>query len=98
MQTSLPQTVLSELVEKLAGIEHERWSHWQRYLHSKCRRQPDGSLVIPADLVSKWERESATPYAELPESERESDRVQVGRYLPFIMEVLGVTVDPVPLS
>jgi len=40
-----------ELIEKLAAIEHERWAHWQSYLHSKCLKNENGSLTIPAELV-----------------------------------------------
>jgi hypothetical protein len=77
------------LVEKLAEIEHERWAHWQRYLHSKCKRQPDGSLLIPAELVARWERQIATRYAHLDEAEKESDREQVRKYLPVITSSLA---------
>jgi hypothetical protein len=79
---------LEGLIEKLANVEHERWSHWQRYLHSKCERNSDGSLVIPANLVEQWESQMSTPYSVLSESEKESDREQVRRYLPIIAEVL----------
>jgi hypothetical protein len=73
-----------KLYEQLAAIEHERWADWQRYLHSKCERNPDGSLTIPAGLVAHWERQIATPYAELSERERDSDREQVDRYWSLI--------------
>lgn len=72
------------LVDRLAAIEHERWSHWQRYMHSKAARQEDGSLLIPADLVARWEKQIATDYADLSADEQESDREQVERYLPVI--------------
>jgi hypothetical protein len=72
------------LVEELAAIEHNRWAHWQSYLHKQCARQPDGSLLIPSALVSHWEAQIATPYSDLSESEQESDREQVRRYLPLI--------------
>ena len=74
----------SELLEQLAAIEHERWAHWQRYMHEKGNRQHDGSLTLPADLVIKWDRLINTPYEQLTEKERESDREQVRRYLPLI--------------
>jgi hypothetical protein len=77
------------LLEKLARIEHERWSHWQRYVHEKGSRNSDGSLTIPADLVAHWERLIATPYAQLTDEERESDRDQVRRYLPIVAEAFG---------
>ncbi|PPU49071.1 hypothetical protein XdyCFBP7245_22480 [Xanthomonas dyei] len=78
------------LREELAAIEHERWAHWQSYMHSKCDRQDGvpGALVIPAELVGKWERQASLAFSELGEKERESDREQVDRYLPFIVKNL----------
>lgn len=73
-----------DLVEELAAVEHERWSHWQRYLHKQCVPGPDGSLTIPANLVSQWTRQINTAYAQLSEKEKDSDREQVWRYLPII--------------
>ncbi len=80
--------VLNSLIEVLADIEHDRWSHWQRYVHDHARRQPDGGLLLPPDLVARWERQIATRYEDLPESEKESDRDQVRRYLPVIAAAL----------
>ena len=77
---------LEGLIEELADVEHERWLHWQRYLHSKCERSSDGSLVIPANLVEQWESQMNTPYLELSEVEKESDREQVRRYHPIIAD------------
>ena len=74
----------SELVERLAEIEHKRWSHWQRYLHGKGSRQDDGSLLLPASLVVRWTQEFETDYSELDEVQKESDREQVWRSLPDV--------------
>lgn len=79
------------LLEQLAAIEHERWAHWQRFMHGKGERRPDGSLVLPADLVAQWERLIETPYAQLTDKERESDREQVRRYLPVVAQAYGPT-------
>jgi hypothetical protein len=80
--------ILSSLLEPLAAIEHERWSHWQNYLHSKCVPNPDGSLTVPAELVEKWALQASTPYADLTEKEQESDREQVQRYIPLIANTI----------
>lgn len=77
---------MDELFERLASIEHERWGDWQRYLHGLCARREDGCLVIPAALVARWERQIATPYADLTEQEREADREQVRRYWALLAE------------
>jgi len=82
---------LHSLVDKLADIEHQRWSHWQRYLHSKCERADDGSLVIPAHLVDRWESQMNSPFSALSEEEKESDREQVRRYLPIIADALNLS-------
>ena len=82
------ENVLSSLVEVLAAIEHERWSHWQNHLHSKCIANPDGTLTIPSECAERWSKQASTPYADLTESERESDRDQVRQYLPVIAAAL----------
>ncbi len=78
------------MMEELAALEHERWASWQRYLHSKCRPHigqdggMTGALVIPAELVERWERQIDTPYADLSEREKESDRAEVRKYMQII--------------
>ncbi len=85
----LPDPLSSgELMEELAAIEHERWAHWQRYVHSQCVPGGDGSLTIPAGLVLRWTEQITTAYADLTEAEKESDREQVRRYLPAIASAL----------
>jgi len=80
---------LDDLLDTLAAIEHERWSHWQRYMHSKAIQRSDGSLLVPAELVGQWERQIETPFEQLSEQEKDSDREQVQKYLPLIKASLG---------
>lgn len=85
MKRSEVESLLEGIVDQLAAINHERWSHWQLYMHSKGDRLPDGALVLPAELVAYWEAQIATSYANLSEAEKLSDREQVRRYLPLIV-------------
>ena len=68
------------LFERLAEIEHQRWADWQRYMHNRGIGNEDGSLTIPPFFVKQWERQIKTPYSELSEKEKDSDRDQVKRY------------------
>lgn len=81
-----------DLLEELAAIEHERWSHWQRYLHDQCAPGPDGSLIIPGSQARRWSTQMNTPYSRLSDDERESDREQVRRYLPIIARMLDQAI------
>ena len=80
-----------ELFEKLAGIEHQRWSDWQKYLHSKLKyvewkegeKTMCGYLLDPNDY-ERWERQIDTDYKDLSEKEKDSDREQVMRYWNLI--------------
>ena len=83
-----------KLREKLAEIEHQRWADWQNYVFEKCERHFDiykdkkgeliaketGGLIIPEWAVKNWARQINTPYSELSEKEKSSDRDQVMRY------------------
>lgn len=84
----MTEAELTELTEMLAELEHERWSDWQRYVHSEGMRSANGDLILPARLVAGWERQFNTPYSALTEAEKESDRKQVRKYLPLILKHL----------
>jgi hypothetical protein len=89
MKRAEAEKLLRGLEDALAAIEHERWSHWQRYMHDQAVKQPDGSLLIPTDLVKRWEAQSNTRFMALSDEEKESDRKQVRAYLPVIADALS---------
>ena len=78
------QKSLNQFIEAGANLEHERWSGWQKYLHSLCTANDDGSLTISPERVKHWQRQIDTPYSELSEREKEYDRKEVRKYLPLI--------------
>lgn len=81
---------ISELKEKLAAIEHERWADWQKWCHKVLReelRYNDMETNLE-EILSRWDKQIATPYPELSEQEKQSDREQVERYWPLITQLL----------
>ena len=89
----------SKLMEELAAIEHERWSKWQRYMHSKMMPSADdGIWLIGEEFIKRWERQINTPYEELSEEEKESDREQVRMYwdkfFPPVQEAIHKRANP----
>ena len=75
-----------EFVEKGADLEHMKWVGWQSYL-SKSEWTKNGYL-IPKELCIKWQKQIDTPYSKLSEEEKESDRIEVRKYLPLIRRFL----------
>ena len=76
------------LREELANLAHERWSHWMRYMFQQGRRNPDGTWMMPADKAARWTRQMVTPYADLPESEKDSDRIEAEKIFEIIRPYL----------
>lgn len=72
------------LIAMLANIEHERWSRWQKHIHSMGIKNEDGSLIIPAELVKRWEKQINTSYYDLSEKEQISDIKQVMKYFTLL--------------
>lgn len=72
------------LREKLAELCHEQWSGWMKYLFSKNPVESDGSWVMPAWAVERWQRQMDTPYSELSESEKQSDRNEADKFLVLL--------------
>jgi len=72
--------------EALAAYAHGAWCRWMRYMWSKCTPNADGSLTIPAWAVDRWERQMSTPYVELPQGERASDRQEADAMLAIFAQ------------
>lgn len=65
---------MKNLIEKLAAIEHERWSAWHKWMRD--RQTPEN--------MARWNKQADTPYAELSEEDKEKDRREVMRYWALI--------------
>jgi len=80
--------------EKLADYAHEAWSGWMKHLFNKSKimysrdYQSDalnpGGVLIPDALVKRWQRQMTTPYSELSEEEKDSDRKEADKILAIL--------------
>lgn len=91
LEWALKQPVIrADQREPLADISHDIWSHWMRWMFTVGTFNEDGTWTMPAEKVERWKRQMNTPYAELSEQERESDREQADK----ILKVLSGSVTP----
>lgn len=51
-------------VEALADLEHQQWAHWTRYMLDN----------LTPENIERWRRQIDTPYSDLTEKEKDSDR------------------------
>lgn len=82
--------------EQMADLEHDRWARWQEYFFGKCEIQnpEDGYIYmkLPTDLYERWKRQIEQSYLELSEKEKESDRIEVRKYYPFIDQIIDFAI------
>ncbi len=78
-------TILKTMRERFAELAHIQWSGWMIHLFNKSIKNEDGSVTIPAKLVTRWEQQSSTPYFNLPEDERKSDLSEADRVLAILV-------------
>ncbi len=72
--------------EILADLCHQQWSGWMKYLFSKGIFNEDGTWTMPAWAVDRWQKQMNTPYANLSESEQESDRTEADKFLIILVD------------
>lgn len=83
-----------EKIEKLASLVHEQWAHWMKYMiHKKTTEIGTKSIggvcnqkYIQFDMkdYERWLQQMETPYSELTDKEKESDREWARKYLKII--------------
>lgn len=84
LEAQLTGHVTAEKVEALADYAHEAWAGWMRFLFRMATTNEDGSVTIPADLAARWQRQTKTPYADLSEDEKDSDRAEAMKIVNII--------------
>jgi len=71
--------------EALAEYAHNAWAGWMIYLFIKSTTNSDGTVTIPKWAVDRWTRQAATPYIDLPEKEKESDREEADEMIAIVV-------------
>ena len=72
------------MLERLSRLAHEQWSGWMEYVFLKSTENPDGTVTIPKRAVDRWKRQMNTDYAELSETEKDSDRKEARKFLEIM--------------
>ena len=65
-----------DLREQLAELEHQQWAHWTQHMLDN----------LTPENIERWRRQIDTPYAELSEGEKASDRQWADKVLAIIAE------------
>ncbi len=76
-------------IELMADMVHEVWADWMKYMFEQGyvnRFAPNEQWVMPTEFYKRWTRQTNTPYNELTEKEKGSDREIALRYLQLIEE------------
>lgn len=71
-----------ELIERLAAQAHESWAGWYGWMAAHWADEtPNGE-----PYRTRWVRQAATPYDQLTEAEKESDRIEARKFLAVMRE------------
>lgn len=73
-----------ELRTALANYAHEAWSGWMRYLFRMSRQNVDNSWTISHEFATRWGRQVATAFFDLPEDEKPSDYEEADKILALV--------------
>lgn len=80
------------LREALAEQEHTQWAHWTKYMLDTvqqeleaCESPKEMYEVLKQGSGARWRRQIDTPYAELSEKEKDSDREWAVKVLQIVV-------------
>lgn len=76
--------MIAEKREELAELAHSQWSGWMEYMFAWGRVEEHGCFIIPKELYERWSRQMTTPYSQLSEREKDSDRKEADRVIAML--------------
>jgi len=82
--------------EELAALEHRQWAHWTQYMLKVldpllgAEDVGDAEQVEAHEALARWLRQIETPYSELSEKEKDSDREWARAVLSTIRTVRDI--------
>ena len=79
MRRSLTQKQKTELIEKLADLEHKQWIKWSKTLVQMKQ--------VPIERELRWKK-LWIPYSALSEELKEQDRVWARKVLKILKELI----------
>ena len=79
MKRSLTQKQKTELIEKLADLEHKQWIKWSKALVQMKQ--------VPIERELRWKK-LWIPYSALSEELKEEDRVWARKVLKILKELI----------
>lgn len=74
--------------ERFAREIHNIWSHWTQYMFQVELVDIGDSYRLSNKTAERWQRQMDTPYSELTETEKDSDRKQVEKLWPLIVALI----------
>lgn len=74
-------------LEAVAAECHKQWAGWAEYMLGKTERLDDDFLTLEDVWAVRWYKQINTPYADLSESEKESDRREARKILAALKAV-----------
>lgn len=71
-----------DIVEVMAELAHSQWAGWAQWMFDNMSE----THISGETYVDRWTRQIATPYADLSEEEKESDRVEARKMIEKMEE------------
>jgi hypothetical protein len=76
--------VTDKILEAVSEQCHKQWSGWTEHFLSKTKECCSEHISMDVTWIDRWRKQIATPYADLTEEEKESDRREARKILEAI--------------
>ena len=90
--------ISDDMREKLAAVQHEIWSHWTEYMFTQgwfnLDENGERQWYMPAYTLGGWHRQMVTPYTDLTDAERKSDREQADKVIAVLDSLPAIPQPP----